>query len=323
MRIGICGTGDISHDFVTNLLKVNRDEISSVQQRNKQKAKDFAEQYEIDHHTDDYHEFLEHSDIVYIGLPNSLHYEFAKKALLKGKHVLMEKPFCSNLKEFDELVELSKTHNVKIIEVSRVLALPNYKAIEKEIEDNKKELFINISFCKQSRKYFDFIDGKDPNVFTTEYSGGALYDLGVYGIHFVVGLLGVPEKTSYHAYKLSSGVDAFGSLILEYPSAIAEISVSKITHGNSNFVIQGVDKKIEGQSAVSLIESFNVTQDGQTETINHQDKPQMTYFIEEALELIHHNQTPRYEALLEQSRDVMKILEEARRQTDIVFSADQ
>ena len=44
-------------------------------------------------------------DVVYVPLPNSLHYEWASKALSAGKHVLVEKPFTSNAKEAKALVD--------------------------------------------------------------------------------------------------------------------------------------------------------------------------------------------------------------------------
>ena len=47
-------------------------------------------------------------DIVYISLSNHLHYKYAKIALLKGAHVIVDKPITPTLKEALELVKIAK-----------------------------------------------------------------------------------------------------------------------------------------------------------------------------------------------------------------------
>src|SRR3954463_9573985 len=46
-------------------------------------------------------------ELVIVNTPNYTHFEFAKKALLAGKHVVVEKPFTSNSKEGNELIQLA------------------------------------------------------------------------------------------------------------------------------------------------------------------------------------------------------------------------
>ena len=57
-------------------------------------------------------------EVVYVAVPNHLHYEMCKKAILAGKHVICEKPFTSNLKELEELVALADTNKVIMVEAS-------------------------------------------------------------------------------------------------------------------------------------------------------------------------------------------------------------
>lgn len=54
--------------------------------------------------------------MVYVSVPNSLHFEWTKKALLAGKHVLCEKPFTSNADEARELVKLAKEKKLVLLE---------------------------------------------------------------------------------------------------------------------------------------------------------------------------------------------------------------
>jgi len=47
-------------------------------------------------------------ELVIVNTPNYTHYEYTKKALLAGKHVIVEKPFTTNLEEANELIEIAK-----------------------------------------------------------------------------------------------------------------------------------------------------------------------------------------------------------------------
>ncbi|MFD1079668.1 Gfo/Idh/MocA family protein, partial [Longispora fulva] len=47
-------------------------------------------------------------DLVIILLPNHLHFEYAKRALEAGKHVVVEKPITPTTAEADELISLAK-----------------------------------------------------------------------------------------------------------------------------------------------------------------------------------------------------------------------
>ncbi len=64
----------------------------------------------------DYRQLIEHHDIevVDIVVPNQLHYEMARDAIKRGKHVLLEKPMAVELAHCDELLELADKHNVTI-----------------------------------------------------------------------------------------------------------------------------------------------------------------------------------------------------------------
>ena len=54
-------------------------------------------------------------DAVAIVTPVWTHYELAKMALQHGKHVFVEKPFTSNAKQAEELIELAERNNLQIM----------------------------------------------------------------------------------------------------------------------------------------------------------------------------------------------------------------
>lgn len=54
------------------------------------------------------------SDLIVIATPVATHYQIAKKALLNGKHIWVEKPFTTNVAEAEELIEIAESKNLNI-----------------------------------------------------------------------------------------------------------------------------------------------------------------------------------------------------------------
>lgn len=81
--------------------------LYGIASRHKSTAESQAKSYGIQKAYGSYDELLNDPaiDFVYISLPNSMHYEWASKALSAGKHVLVEKPFTSNAIEAEALVK--------------------------------------------------------------------------------------------------------------------------------------------------------------------------------------------------------------------------
>ena len=116
MKLGIVGSGGIVKDVLIALKPINTIETQAIWVRPHSEAKgqDLAQENNIPQVYTNYEAFLKQADIdtAYIGLVNSAHYEYAKKALLAGHNVIVEKPFGSNLREVQELIQLAKEKNL-------------------------------------------------------------------------------------------------------------------------------------------------------------------------------------------------------------------
>lgn len=127
-------------------------------------------------------------DAVYIPLPPSLHYKWGKLALENGKHVLMEKPFCTSYEQTKRLLEIAKKNNLAVIE--------NYGFIYHNQFTKLKDIFesgeigelreIKASFGFPHRNMTDFRYSK-------KYGGGALLDCGGYTIKAACEFMEEPE----------------------------------------------------------------------------------------------------------------------------------
>lgn len=94
--------------------------LSAIASRDLQTAQSQAKKYNIAHAFGTYEELLDspHVDFVYISLPNGMHGEWAIKAMEKGKHVLLEKPFTANAAEAKRVVDTAKRTGMILMEVS-------------------------------------------------------------------------------------------------------------------------------------------------------------------------------------------------------------
>lgn len=124
-------------------------------------------------------------DAIYIPLPPALHFEWAKKALLNGKHVLLEKPFAANLKETKQLLEIAEKNNLAVHEDYMFVYHSQLEAINEIVRSGEigDVRLYRISFGFPRRDKNDFRYNKN-------MGGGALLDAGGYTIKMASTLLG-------------------------------------------------------------------------------------------------------------------------------------
>lgn len=129
-------------------------------------------------------------DAVNICTHVNLHYEMTKTALLHDKHVFVEKPFCLNIRQAEELVNLAAQRN-KILMVGHVVRfMPPYQQLKKWIDTGEfgKLKFLSLSrFCGLP----SWGQWREKNV--KELSGGALFDLVIHDIDYANYILGMPS----------------------------------------------------------------------------------------------------------------------------------
>ena len=178
----------------------------------------------------------EELDAVHICVHTNLHYEMAKKALLAGKHVFIEKPFTLDINQAEEILELARKQN-KILMVAHVVRfMPPYKKL-KHFIDNKE--FGKLKFLSFSRfsgipawgqwkeKRLDFGS-----------SGGALFDLAIHDIDFANYILGTPDKiTCNYLPGLLSQHDYINAL-WEYSGNDIRVKIESGNIFHSNFPFQ-------------------------------------------------------------------------------------
>ena len=121
----VLGTGVIANEMAQALVKMNK-RLYAVANRTHQKALDFAERYGVQKVYDQIDEVFEDEavDIIYITSPHNTHYEFMKKALEHGKHILVEKSITLNSRELDEMIALAAEKKLVLAEAMTIWDMP-------------------------------------------------------------------------------------------------------------------------------------------------------------------------------------------------------
>ncbi|NQI35459.1 Gfo/Idh/MocA family oxidoreductase [Streptococcus suis] len=227
LNFGIVGTSDISHKFISSAHLSKYLQLSAIFSRKLETALSFSTNYENVKLYTEWIKFLSAPiDLVYIASPNALHFEHAKAVLKAGKHAIVEKPMVSTPQELAQLRQIAKENGVFLFEAAR-----NYHeeaiAIIRDFLKDKTVFGANFSYAKYSSKMPDLLAGQTPNIFSTDFSGGALMDLGVYTLYTAIGLFGRPNAARYTAQQLPSSIDLNGTGQLTYDDFLVSIQAGK------------------------------------------------------------------------------------------------
>ncbi len=318
MKIGIVGSGFIIKDCLEAIKESNEIEVISicVRENSLDKARKFMDEYSIPKVYTDYDDFLRDTELefVYIGIINSLHYTYAKKALEYNKNVICEKPFTENSEELKELIEIAKEKRLYLFEAITTIHLENFDYIKENISKLGEIKIVQCNFSQYSSRYDKYKNGEVLPVFDPKLNGGALYDINIYNIHLVAGLFGEPKNIEYLGNKGFNGVDTSGILILDYDKFKA-VCIGAKDSGSPNFIIiQGDEGYIKINSATNLIENIEVSFNKKVDEINNNVyNNRMTREFLNFKNIFDTDNFIEMEKLLNHSFLVMKMLEKAKK----------
>ena len=271
MKLGIVGSGMIVQEFLPSLVQLEGLEIVGIQGTKKSigKVEEICVKYGIPKFTDDFNKLCEFGiDTVYIAVPNFLHFEYCKKALEKGLNIIVEKPMTTNYRQAKELSDLAKEKELFLFEAITTLYFENYKKIKDWIGKIGDVKLVQSQYSQYSSRYDAFKRGEILPVFDSEKAGGALMDLGLYNLHYVLGLFGKPENVKYYA-NIERNIDTSGVLMIEYKNFNAMCVCAKDSEGGRIGVIQGSKGKIVSEEAPGLVGKVTLNMyDGTTESFD-------------------------------------------------------
>lgn len=323
MKIGIVGAGNIVPDFLEASKNIEDFEIVSISatENGRERMKKLSEKYGIKNIYTNYEDLLNDDiDVVYIAIPNSLHYEFAKKAIERNKHIILEKPFTTTYKEAEELVELAQEYGIMLFEAISNQYLPNYEKTKELISELGDIKIVQLNYSQYSSRYDRFKKGDIAPAFDPKKSGGALMDLNVYNIYYIVGLFGSPQKILYTA-NIERNIDTSGVLVLDYGSFKCVAVGAKDCKAPLSMNIQGDKGYINSSDAANMYNKFTFAKNDGTEKVFELNgrKERLYHELVKFAEYYKNEDFDKFYEANEKSLIVMKILEEARKQAGLEF----
>ncbi len=266
IRWGIVGPGGIARKFARDLRVAEGASLQMIASRDLGRAKAFANEFGAEKVTDDLSEMTaaEDVDIVYIASPHPSHFAAAKRMLEAGKPVLCEKPLTVNAAQSRELIQISRTNKVFLMEAMWTRCLPIYDRVREWLDGGR------IGVPQLVTSQFCFPSPYDPTSrwFDPESAGGSLLDLGVYNLAMSQLVMGrKPAKVSAVARMASSGVDEKLSASMVYENGgIAQFTCGLRTCADNSLTIGGEKGFIRVLSGFMNAEEAFLTVDGHTES---------------------------------------------------------
>lgn len=206
VKWGVLGTANIAAGCtIPGMKQAKNAALYAVAGRSLEKAEQFKEKFGFKKAYGSYEELLADKavEVVYIPLPNNMHYEWVMKAIAAGKNVLCEKPLAPTAGQCAELFNAAKEKGVLLMEAFAYLHSPYVKQLKADVDSG---IIGDIRYVEAAFLTSDY--NKSNIRMQKETFGGATYDLGCYCTSMILTLLGKAPATINAAAELNEdGID--------------------------------------------------------------------------------------------------------------------
>lgn len=312
-KIGVIGSGRIANRFVPETKVVNGAEVVAVLNPNKVEAEVFAKKYDLEGYTD-FDAFIEKVDVVYIASPHLTHYDYIKKSLLAGKHVLCEIPFTLKKDEAIELYRLAEEKNLVLIEASKTAYCPAFGHIVTLIKSGIIGDVVDVK-ASLSKMVEPPTRELDP-----EQAGGAMTEHSPLTVMAIIKLLGLDWKDIRFHTKRENGVDIYTKGVINYPHATSSFTLGVGVKTEGNLVISGTKGYVYVPAPWWLTSYFEVRYEDQTKNKKYfysYDGEGLRYEIQEWLSMIVNERRSCYKLRGRESVAIAEIIERYRNHDNV------
>ena len=313
------GTGRIAERFVAEARYASGLIVTSAYNPDIESVNDFKKncsEYEIDMYTDNYDEFLEKIDAIYIASTHETHYEYAKKALKKGKHVLCEKPLAFTRVESIELYDLAKEQGVVLMEAIKAAYCPGFQQLLNVVQSGKIGEIKDVEACFSRIARVESRERKDPKY------GGAFLEYGGNALMPIIKILGRDyESVTFDSLNNELGTDDYTKVQIRYKNAMATAKVGMAVKSEGQLIVAGTKGYVIAQSPWWLTEKFDVRYEDESVIEHYEPKfigDGLRYEISEFVAKIHHMGENAYKLTAGESIAITGIVEEFVRRKNVI-----
>lgn len=319
MKLGVLGPGSIADTVAHTLVQMPEVECWAVASRDLEKARAFAEKFGFSNAFGSYEEMLADPELelVYITTPHSHHCEQILLCLEHGKHVICEKAFTMNAAQAKLVRQKAEETGLLVAEAIWTRYMPSRQMINDVLASGiigkANTLTANLSYV---------IDHKT-RIMRPELAGGALLDIGIYGLNFAWMHFGNEiERIDSSVRMTDTGVDAMESITIHYRDG----RIAVLTHS----IYARSDRKgmIHGDKGYLVVENINNPQsvsvyDNNDQLLAHYDVPEQIsgyeYEFRECVRTIENGSRECVSMPLSDTVEMMEVMDSLRRSWGMVY----
>lgn len=233
VKVGIIGTGSIASRFVPEAENVNSVQITTAYNPILEENKAFCEKHDIALAAQSLDDLYKECNAVYIASPHYTHYEYAKSALLAGKHVLCETPFVFSKAQAEELYQIAEERNLVLMVALKTAFTPAFghlfSLLKSRVIGDIVE--VNASVTTLTDENSEKLDSKR--------SGGSMSENACFPLLPIFKFLGLEFRNINFYSKMKNDVDMFTKAVFRYDHAVASFQVGLGVKTEGSMTIAG------------------------------------------------------------------------------------
>ncbi len=253
IRIGVIGTGRIAVRFVPEAKYVSGVIVNSVYNPHLEKAREFGDEFDLDIVTDDLEYFFQGIDAVYIASPHETHYEYAKLALERDKHVLCEKPLSFKKAQAEELFAMARERGRILLEAIKTAYCPGFVQMMGIAKSGVIGQICDVEAC------FTRLTAENLRERTDVQYGGGFTEFGSHTLLPIIKLMGGDyQEVHFDSILDDKGLDMYtkASFVYKHGLALSKSGVGVKSEGQ--LLISGTKGYILAESPWWLTQYFEV-----------------------------------------------------------------
>ncbi|MCH5285909.1 MAG: Gfo/Idh/MocA family oxidoreductase [Christensenellaceae bacterium] len=307
------GCGGIAHTTARELVKAGAGRIVAAWNRTPEKADAFVAEFGGKAYATAREAILAPEvEGVYIAVNPNMHAELIRLCVRHHKPVLCEKPFTVNVQEAEDVLAFARTEGVYVSEAMWTWHNKVAQTVRGWLQSGRIGEVKRV-YCSFSPNLYD----THPRLRDPEMIGGALLDIGVYNIRYCYELFGMPESIECTDSLMRGGVDSHETVYMRYPGFTAKLDIG---------IDVGLPEtcEIEGTKGVIRVPDFHMASAAvlESDRPEHFEDPSLHYAVqfERVGEEIRGGLTSGGNITAQSTIDVMKLMDECRRQMDFRYS---
>ena len=326
MNLGILGAGNIGMHMAQTIRKMNESgdhtvSLYAVGAREEARARAFAQANGVAKAYGSYEKMLSDPavDLVYIATPHSHHYGHIRLCASYGKHILCEKAFTVTARQASEAIRYARDSGVLVTEAIWTRYQPMRAIIQETMASGligtPRMLTANLCYAVSDKE----------RIVTPALAGGALLDVGVYGLNFAEMVFGRADQIQGSCTKSELGVDLADQITLTWRDGRMAVITAAVNAVSDRYGV------IYGTNGYLMVENINNPQGLKVFDHNYRlvkelaCPPQLTGYEYEVRETAHCIESGKLECPSmphEETIHMMEVMDHLRAQMGVCYPCE-